>query len=195
MGHKFDPSHRSKLENAERYRAMPPEDTLRDLGLKEGDVMADVGCGPGFFTVPAAAVVGPAGKVYARDVSQAMIDRLTERLSEAAADNIDAARSDEADLKLETGTIDFVLLSTVLHEAEDLRDFLGEVVRVLKPQGRIGVIEWKKEAMDDGPPLEHRLGWEDLRPVLRETGFEKLATAEIGGRYYSVTGRLGADIQ
>ena len=73
MKHKFDAKSKHKLDNHQRRELLPPERTLLLMGLREGDVMADIGCGIGYFTVPAADIVGNSGKVYGLDVSEEML--------------------------------------------------------------------------------------------------------------------------
>ena len=73
MTHKFKVSEKQKLDNPERRAFLPPEETLRKLGLQPGEIMADIGCGIGYFTFPAASIVGPNVKVFALDVAPEML--------------------------------------------------------------------------------------------------------------------------
>ena len=74
MTHKFDAKNRHKLDNPKRREMLPPEKTLIRLGLKQGDIVADIGCGIGYFTIPAANIVGDSGKVFAMDISPEMLE-------------------------------------------------------------------------------------------------------------------------
>jgi precorrin-6B methylase 2 len=69
LTHKFDVSQKVKLDNPARRAILPPDETLGKLGLNAGEVMADIGCGIGYFTFPAAKMIGPGGRVYALDVA------------------------------------------------------------------------------------------------------------------------------
>ena len=68
MPRKFDPRNRELLLSEERHTQLQPRALLRQMGLKSGDIMADIGAGPGFFTVPAAEIVGERGMVLAADI-------------------------------------------------------------------------------------------------------------------------------
>ena len=76
MSHKFDAKNKHKLDNETRRKMLPPEQTLLSLGLKEGDIMADIGCGIGYFAVPASKIVGKSGKVFAMDILPEMLEEV-----------------------------------------------------------------------------------------------------------------------
>ncbi|MEM4326044.1 MAG: methyltransferase domain-containing protein, partial [Candidatus Pacearchaeota archaeon] len=74
--HKFDPRNAHKLLSEERKRVLPAYEILRSSGLMDGMVFADIGCGNGYFTLPALEIVGEKGKVYSIDVQKEMLDEL-----------------------------------------------------------------------------------------------------------------------
>lgn len=76
MVHKFDVKNRSKLDNAERRSILPSEKTIASFNLSEGDIMADIGCGIGYFTIPTSKIVGESGRIFAMDISPEMLERL-----------------------------------------------------------------------------------------------------------------------
>ena len=80
MSHKFSAKDKSKLDNPERRKILPPPITLEKLYLQKGDIVADVGCGIGYFNIPAAVIVGEMGKVYAIDISEEMLREVQERV-------------------------------------------------------------------------------------------------------------------
>ena len=191
MPHKFQPHQKHKLDNQERRRSLPPHETLRRLGLREGQVVADVGCGVGYFALPGAEIVGAAGWVYALDTSEEMLEELRRRVREGGIRNVEPRLSGETSLGLPEGGVDFVFLSNVLHEVEGLAELLAEVRRILGREGRVAIIEWKKLPTADGPPLEHRLSAEELRAHLERAGFGELTDLEINGDLYGLTARKG----
>ena len=77
MAHKFDIKNMKKLDSPQRRKLMPPKITLLELGLKKGNIVADIGCGIGYFTIPAAEIVSP-NPVFALDSSQEMLDYMME---------------------------------------------------------------------------------------------------------------------
>ena len=186
---RIDPKHMDRLLSPERRRWQDPDLVLQTLGVTEGMTVADIGSGPGFFTLPAARRVGPSGKVYALDVEPAMLERVKERAAEEGVTNVEALLSQEDELPLPSRSIDRVMIVNVLHEVEDPTKMIGEILRVLKKLGVVGVVEWKKEAGEWGPPLEERLAPEQVETLLREAGFANTELFEVGPRHYGVLGR------
>ena len=82
MTHKFDVNNRHKLDNEKRRASLPPHETLIRLGYKESIDLADIGCGIGYFTIPAAKIGGNSAKIFAVDVSQIMLQEVENRANE-----------------------------------------------------------------------------------------------------------------
>jgi ubiquinone/menaquinone biosynthesis C-methylase UbiE len=190
--YKFHPHQKHKLDSDERRRLLPPHETLRRLGLRQGEVVADVGCGIGYFSIPAAEIVGDSGWVYALDTSEEMLQELRTRLRSQGVRNVEPRSSVETTLGLPDGSVSFVFLSNMLHEVVGLEEFLSEVLRILQSHGRVAVIEWKKIPTGEGPPLEHRLSAEEVRGSLHRAGFVEASDLEINRELYGVTARKGA---
>jgi ubiquinone/menaquinone biosynthesis C-methylase UbiE len=176
--HKFDPTRMAVLMSEERHRRQPPEDLLRAVGVGPGSRLADIGCGPGFYALPAARMVGAAGRVFALDVQPAMVARVREAATAQGLENVEAAVSAEDRLPLPDGVADIALLANVLHECADRPALLREVRRVLVPGGRVAVVEWRKEPTGMGPPLEERLSEDDVREALAAAGFGQPAALD-----------------
>jgi ubiquinone/menaquinone biosynthesis C-methylase UbiE len=157
MGRKYDPAMKHLLFAEDRMQRFDRYALLRSLGLKEGRVMADLGCGPGFFTLPAAELVGPSGKVYAVDVQQEMVDDLRSRLAAQDITNVLVRRSSELEPSLPPRSVDLALLAFMLHEVDQRSQFLLAARRLLKPDGCVAVMEWEKVETPVGPPLETRI--------------------------------------
>ena len=116
MAHKFNPEHKSSLHSPERLAAMPPGETLINLGLKGSDVFVDVGCGTGYFTEEAVSIVDNINNIYALDTSMEMLEALKERLGEPAGSQLNTVKTEEYEFKLPDNTATFCILSFVLHE-------------------------------------------------------------------------------
>jgi ubiquinone/menaquinone biosynthesis C-methylase UbiE len=192
MAHPFDPRRKHKLDSRERKTRMPPEATLRELGLEPGQTVADIGCGLGFFTIPAAGIVGDRGRVYAIDSSEEMLGELRSRLARTALRNVEVLRSDASSLPLSPSSVSFALLANVLHEVEDPRRLLEEVRRILLPEGVLGLVEWQKREMPDGPPAAHRLAEEQVRAMLQDAGFGGLRSHPVAAEFYAFSARRGS---
>lgn len=147
--------------------------------------MADFGCGIGYFTFPAAAIIGPKGKVFALDISPEMLAEIETKKIQNDIRNIEVVKVDEYDFKLESGSVTFGFVSNVLHEINDLKKYLTEIRRVLNDQGKLIVIEWEKRVSDFGPPVEHRLDKKDLVKALEVEGFINIETLSLGMEFYA----------
>lgn len=178
----FNPANMAKLESPERYKILPPFKTLKVMSLKEDDIMIDIGCGTGYFTLPASEITGPAGKVIGVDISQEMLDKVRSKIN-GIGHNIELVLSDSAGLPVKDSQGTFALLANVLHEAEDMMGMLAEASRVLKPGGRLAIIEWEKTEMSIGPPIEHRLHHEEIMRLVMDSGFT-MAKVSPAGDYH-----------
>ena len=140
--HHFDPARVDRLLSEERQRMLPAESMLRAAGVAAGQVVVDLGAGPGFFTLPAARLVGTGGHVYAVDVAPRMLDVCRRRAEEAGLTGIETVHSAEARVPLPGEAADRVLIAFVLHEADDPAALLREAARLLRPGGEIVIAEW-----------------------------------------------------
>jgi len=124
--------------------------------------MADIGCGIGYFTIPASKIVGDIGNIFAMDISPKMLQDVGIKIKSNNISNIEIILTEENDLKLEDNKITFAFVSTVLHEADEKENFLKEIKRVISPKGKIAIVEWQKINSEFGPPIDHRLDKMDL---------------------------------
>jgi ubiquinone/menaquinone biosynthesis C-methylase UbiE len=171
MAKKFDPHNKDRLLTPERYGRMPPEEWLRLFGLKAGDVCADIGCGPGYFTVPAAQIVGPAGHVYAADLQSEMLATVAARVKESGLTNVDIIKAGDSSVPLPPASCDLIWIAFVLHEVSARAGFLHQLRQALKPGGRLVVVEWEKAPSDEGPPLDRRISADEVLADLRAAGY------------------------
>ncbi|MCP5108546.1 MAG: methyltransferase domain-containing protein [bacterium] len=187
MARKFDPKHIEKLDNPQRRQTMPPKETLVNLGLKPGDIFADIGCGIGYFTLPASEIVSPDGNVYAVDTSETMMAELEKRLKKHPQKNIIRIKSAEYEPVVPPDSSTFVFLANVLHEIENKDRLLTELHGVLREKGKIAVIDWAKKEMPMGPPLEHRLDKKDAETLLVKNGFSNVRFIPVHEYFYALT--------
>lgn len=150
--------------------------------------MADIGCGIGYFTIPAAKIVGNKGTVFALDISPQMLEEVKNKAAEENIQNIKTIRVNENDLKLQDETITYAFLSNILHEVENLEMFLKEIKRIVAPGGKIVIIEWEKKVSDYGPPIHHRIDKHDLEVFLKNNEYRNLVHMNLGIDFYVITG-------
>ena len=185
---KFDPSRMAYLESDERRTILDPDAVLRNFKVPTRGVIADIGCGPGVFTLPLAEIVGDNGRVYGVDTEPRMIERLRGKLRELGIQNIVVVQSTEDSIPLQDSHVDFALMVTVLHELEGLTT-LHETRRILKEDGTLGVIDWKKKTEPMGPPIWHRLSEQEAAGLLAEAEFDPGTAFDLGRSHYGFAAR------
>jgi ubiquinone/menaquinone biosynthesis C-methylase UbiE len=188
---KFDPAHRGHLDSDARRSYLDADAILGAFGLGPGAALADIGAGTGFFSIPAAKRVGPSGIVHAIDVEPAMLEDLRERVASQGLANVRILRSEEERIPLPHGSVDVAFLACVLHELEG-PGTLRECARILKPNGRLAVVDWKKIEQDIGPPISHRLDEGQARAFLMRSGFTPTRTFSTGRYHYGIEARTGS---
>lgn len=187
MAHKFPIAMKAELDSPKRRRALSPEKTLRSLGIVPQMVVADIGCGTGFFTIPLAVLVGSRGWVFAVDISRGMMLDIKKRIKNEGLKNVKTVLSHENNIPLPSKVLDYCLLVSVVHELENKILFFKELKRLLKKDGKAGIIEWKKKSSPLGPPLRERISPAAMRQMLAENGFAVKKTFSLGAYNYAVT--------
>ena len=145
--------------------------------------VADIGCGPGYFTVPLAKFLFH-GKVFALDVQQEMLDAAREAVDAVRLTNVEAVLSEEKKLPLEDGSLDGALMAFVLQEASSARALLKEALRCLKASGWLAVLAWDKREMDEGPPLKQRIAEDAMLAMAEKVGLRFTARRDLSDRQY-----------
>jgi len=170
------------LDSSERRRNQDPRRLWRRIGLKSGDIVVDVGAGSGFYAFPAAAVVGPQGRVYAIDISDELVDLMREKAETGKVRNLETVRSSPGRIPLEDAVADFALLANVFHGIPPKT--IHEAVRLLRPGGRLIDVDWKKRSTPEGPPVQHRLSVPEATAALRAYGLTSVDSFDLGPSHY-----------
>ena len=169
-GHRFKPEHVQKLHDPKREKLLPADAIMRDFGISPGDVVADLGAGSGYFTVPIAKVTGTC--VYAVDIEPKMLEVLKQRTTAVNLKNIRYIVGNLENMPIEDDTVDKVVAAFVLHEVGNLSSALQEMKRILKNAGKGLVLEWEAVETEIGPPLAERISSIELEKTLRGHGFK-----------------------
>jgi predicted methyltransferase len=154
----FPPAKLGELEGPDREAWQKPEVIMDTLGIFDGSTVADLGAGGGWFTVRLARRVGPTGRVYAQDIQKPMIESMERRFQREGLRNVTTVLGTEEDAKLEPGSVNAVLIVGVYGELAKPVELLKTVRKALRPGGRIGVVDFRKDGFGPGPdPEEERV--------------------------------------
>ncbi len=181
-------SHRY-VEDAVRRKWHEPETTLREIGLRAGMVFMDIGCGDGFFAVPAARLVGEKGKVYALDADASTINKLKHEARDKDLRNLNAAVGAAEEVVFCNECADMVFYSIVLHDFRDPAKVLHNAKRMIKPSGVLVNLDWKKKPMSFGPPVRIRFSEEQSANLIKAAGFRIQSVRDVGRYHYIVTAK------
>jgi predicted methyltransferase len=159
------------LERPERENEEAPSKALDVLDLKPGMVVADIGAGSGYYTSRMAKRVGPAGRVYATDIQQGMIDLLDRRIRTEGLSNVTTVLGGMDDPKLPPHSIDLAIMVDVYHELQQPQVFLQRLKETFKPGGRLVLLEFRKED-PKVPILEvHKMSVAEVQQEMEAEGF------------------------
>lgn len=193
-GKRFDPARAHRLDSAERRTWLPPDEVVRRLELRAGEVVADIGAGTGYFSVPIAGALGAGGRVYAVDAQQEMLDLLRAKLAQTSTQNVEPVLAEGAQTRLADSCCDLAFYANVWHEFPDRAAVLREAQRILKANGRIAILDWRPDVVPEhGPPLEHRLTASGAHDELISAGFADVTTGEVGTYSWLVQARITAN--
>jgi ubiquinone/menaquinone biosynthesis C-methylase UbiE len=172
------------LDDPERQRWLPVALVLERLALRPGMSVADVGAGTGYFAIPMAKAVAPSGRVIAVDMQEEMLGHLRAKIADLP---IELVLGSAERTTLPDASVDLVLLANVWHEIDDTNAALVESQRILRPQGRIAILDWRTDVeQPPGPPLSHRISASDAAASLRSAGFRASEPETIGAYGYVV---------
>jgi ubiquinone/menaquinone biosynthesis C-methylase UbiE len=179
------------LMSEERKEWQNPEKIIEQIGIDENTNAADLGCGPGFFTIPLTLAIGRSAKIYAVDSSPTMLKHLVRNLRSSVADEIfKKVLVMEADVRKTTipdSAVGLVLFAQILHDIEEHKGFFDEVKRIAAPECRFVNIDWHKtETAGMGPPLEIRLSENESRQILKQNGFRVVHALNAGPYHYGL---------
>ncbi len=178
-----------RIPEDERRKWQDPEAILANIGVKPLSVFMDIGCGDGFFTLPAARIVGAMGTVYALDIDAVAIGKLKEKADAEGLHNLTLKIDKAEDTVFCQACADFVFFGIDLHDFADPAKVLANARKMLKPTGKVVDLDWKKEGMEFGPPLAKRFSEERTVRLMETAGFTVESVKEIKPYFYLVIAR------
>jgi ubiquinone/menaquinone biosynthesis C-methylase UbiE len=185
----FPASEAYRLDNPERLLCLPPAEVIGALAVRPGETVADVGAGTGYFSLPLAQAVGAQGKIYAVDAQPEMLALLRQKFNESGPFNIETLAAEAERTGLPVASCDRVFLANVWHEFADCAAVLRESARILKPGGRIAILDWRPDVERiGGPPLDHRLDSSNAAQGMSSAGFQRATSMNVGRYSWLVMG-------
>ena len=178
------------MPEAERLKWQNPDLILREIGLTPGHTFVDIGCGKGYFTLPAARLVGNKGTVYGVDTDKNAITILRRSAEKEGLFNIILTEGEAEKTLFCTGCADFIFLGIVLHDFRDPIAVLRNAAAMIKLGGKLVDLDWLKEPMPFGPPLEIRFTEEKAKNIITSAGFKIASTSRSGLYHYIITAKL-----
>lgn len=184
MTHIFDDKKFKKLESPERYKIMPPEAVLKHLKI-ENKVIADVGCGIGYFSFPMAQ---SAKEVIALDISEIMIEEISRRVQDRKVNNITVKQNTSEHLMLDEKSVDLFFTSTLIHELDDFKAFTETALTRLRIGGHIAYFDFEKKETGFGPDVEKRIASESVMNLFEKLGLKAIQRYMVNDIFYLVIG-------
>ena len=174
--HVFDPKNIAVLESEDRKTWQNVDEILDLIELKHNYLVADLGCGSGYFTIPFSYKVK---KIYGIDVQKEMLDFLEQKIQRCNLSNIELLLSEADKIPLEDKSVDLLITVNTLHEFRTKEKVIGEIQRVIKFGGKAIVIDFMKKNMDFGPPPEIRISKNQAKLLFEERGFKFIKSHEL----------------
>jgi predicted methyltransferase len=188
-GRLFPPQDLGLIEGSDREEWQKPEQIMDALGIAEGSVVADLGAGGGWFTIRLARRVGPNGRIYAADVQRQMIEAITQKVERENLTNVTTVLGTSTDSGLPPG-LDVVLIVNAFHEMEQPVALLKNVARLLKPHGRIGIVDFTAGGGGPGPAPDQRVDPDVIIHAAAAAGLQLVARDSVAPfQYLLVFGR------
>ena len=159
------------MDRATRESEEQPERALDLIGIEPGSVVADVGAGSGYVTVRLSKRVGPKGTVLATDLQSTLLTTIRDKVRTLGLTNVKTIQGTESDARLPEGGVDLALLFDAYHEFREPQVMLQSIRRALKPNGRLVVVEYRKEDTSVPIAATHRMTIEDARTEIEAEGF------------------------
>lgn len=166
-----------------------PHENVLQLGLREGMKVGDFGAGSGHYARAAAAVVGLSGKVYAIDVQEDILKHIKLNTHERHQHVIETIWGDiekPGGTHLRGASLDAVMIANTFFQIEDRAGFLSEIRRVLKPEGKLMVVDWAGSYGGMGPTKESVVTEHEAEAFFIEGGFHKVKSFRAGPHHYGI---------
>lgn len=170
--HQDSKAYISMLESPQRDAEQKPDEVIAALGLKQGETVADIGAGSGYFTFRFARQVGNTGRIFAVDTSPDMILHMNRRIRDLKLNNVVTVLSAPDDPLLQDNSVNRIFICNTWHHLENRSRYLGLMKKILKPGGQVIIVDYKKRALPVGPPPEMKIAKREVIKEIESGGFK-----------------------
>ena len=165
---------------------LTPEHLVRELYLKPGDRVADIGCGSGAYTIALAQEVGETGQVFAVDVHREALHTLAGTLEKRRIQNVEMMWADvEQHIPIDAYSLDAVVVSNVLFQLGNINALLLQISKLLKPESQLLIVEWSDSHGGIGPHKDHIINEASAEKLVIEHNFRILKRLPAGDYHYA----------
>lgn len=166
------------FESAERDAWQKPDEVVKQLHLRPGDAVADIGAGTGYFTRRFAAIVGPSGQALGLDIEASMVAYMTEDARKRGLPHYVARQVPPYDPQLAPHSMDVIFICDTYHHMQDRVAYARLLAQALKPGGRVVIVDFQKRPLPLGPPIEWKLAPETVTEEFHQAGFQLTRSVE-----------------
>jgi ubiquinone/menaquinone biosynthesis C-methylase UbiE len=161
-----------QFERPERDKYQKPDEVVNALGLKAGEIVADIGAGSGYFSRRFAKAVTPGGFVYAIDIDPEMLQYIQKRAKKESQPNLVTVLCAMDDPMLAPDSVHLIFICNTIHHITGRPEYYQKLMRSLKPGGRLVIVDYHKRELPVGPPVGIKISEEDMKKEITAAGFK-----------------------
>jgi len=169
---------------------LKPQDLIKKAEITEGMHVADLGCGNlGYFIIPLAKLVGKNGKAYAVDILKPVLEAVKSRAKLEGISNIETVWTNLEKVgatDIDQSSLDLAMIVNVLYQNKEYAPIIEEASRLLKPAGKLIVVDWKKSGIPFGPPVEQRVDVNEIKNIAANFQLELTEETEVGEYFWGL---------
>ena len=162
-----------------------PLKNLKTLGLREDEIVADLGAGTGFYSLPAG-TLAPRGKVYAVELQKDFLETIKSKIKEAHLKNVEIIWGNverDGGTKIGNDIVDAAIASNILFQVEDKEKFIEEIKRILKINGKVLLVDWSETSLMQGAGV---ISKDKARDMFEKKGFIFVQEIDAGAHHYGM---------
>lgn len=166
-----------------------PDKNIEAFGIMPGNRVADLGAGSGFYTIAAGRAVGATGHVYAIDIQKDLLSKIKNLARHEKLLNVEVIWGDVEKVggtKLRESSIDAVILANILFQIENKENLVKEIFRILKPRGKVMIVDWQDSFGGIGPHSDSVVNEKMANQLFSAPNFDKVKSFNAGSHHYGL---------